>query len=129
MKWYTSNPARFEMEKHLLSRHHPGVKIIIKGGRMRVLKQLKTQQNTYSIEGEFPSNFPYSPMKVYICSPKLKKSPPHRYSGGRLCLHGPNDVGAETSAKVYLDWAAQWIRTYERWLTGKPWPSKNVSRL
>ena len=129
MKWYTNNPVRFEMEKHLLGRHHPGVKIIIKDGRTQVLKQLKTHQDTYLIEGEFPNNFPYSPMKVYIRNPVLKGSPPHQYNGDLLCLHGPNDVGPETTAKVYLDWAIQWIRTYERWLNGEVWPPKNISRL
>jgi len=129
MKWYTNNPTRFEMEKHLLSRHHPGAKIIIEDGRVRVLKQFKTRRDTYLIEGEFPTNFPYSPMAVYIRSPALKKSPPHRYSGNQLCLHGSNDVGPETTAKVFLDWTIQWIRIYEQWLKGKPWPTTNVSRL
>ncbi len=129
MKWYKSNPQRFEIEKKLLAQHHPGVKIVIKGSKMSVFKGFATSRDSYLIEGVFPSQYPYSPMKVFIREPRLKKSPPHQYGRGQLCLYGTSDVRPETTAKVYLDWSEQWIRNYERWLEGKPWPNTNRGQL
>jgi len=125
MKWYESNPARFEMEKRLLARFHPGVKIIKKSGKMHVLKKFRTRKDTYLLDAIFPDRFPYSSVQVFVRQPRLKKSPPHQFSGGQICLHGSRDVGPETTAKVYLDWAVQWIKTYERWLDGETWPPTN----
>ena len=125
MRWHRSNPIRFELEKRLLAQCHPGVKMIIKNGRVKILKRIKTRKNTYHVEARCPKDFPYSPIKVFVREPRLKESSPHRYSESQLCLHGPGDVGPETTAKVYLDWAVQWIRIYERWLDGKPWPETN----
>ncbi|MHC4728284.1 MAG: hypothetical protein ACYS17_13770 [Planctomycetota bacterium] len=104
-----------------------GVKIVIKNRKMRVLKKFRTRKDTYLIEAVFPDRFPYSPMEVFVRQPRLKKSPPHQYSKGQLCLHESGGVGPETTAKVYIDWAIQWIRLYERWLGGKSWPPTNYS--
>jgi len=125
MKWFESNPERLEIEKRLLARYHPGTKIIKKHGKLKVVKRVVTTRNTYIVEGVFADRFPYAPMKVYLRKPRLKRSPPHRYSSKHLCLHKRNDVGPQTTAKVYLDWAVQWICTYERWLDGEPWPETN----
>ena len=125
MRWYKANPTRFEMEKMLLAKHHPGVKLIIEHGKVRVLKRFRTRKDIYHIEGIFPDKFPYAPLRVFVRKPALRKSPPHRYGGGQLCLHGSRDIGPETTAKVYLDWAVQWLKIYEKWLKGKPWPDTN----
>lgn len=125
MEWYETNRTRFEIEKQLLARHHPGSKIIIKNKQMSVLKPVKTRKDCYLVEAIFGSHHPYSNMKVFVREPGLRNSPPHRFSGGELCLHGSDDVGPETTAKVYLDWAVQWIKTYERWLDGEDWPDTN----
>ena len=125
MKWYRSDPERFAVEKMLLARHHPGVKIVIKDGEMSVFKKLATPRNNYLIKAKFSDRHPYSPMEVYIVEPCLRNTPPHQYSEGRLCLHGNSNVGSETTAKVYLDWAEQWIHIYERWLKTHRWPQTN----
>lgn len=125
MKWHELNPSRLAIEKRLLAQYHSGAKIIIKGGKMRVIKQIVTSRNTYLIEAIFADRHPYSPMQVYIREPRLKKKPEHMYSGGQLCLHKSNEVGPGTTAKVYLDWTVQWILTYERWLEGGKWPKTN----
>lgn len=129
MQWYQLDNKRFELEKELLRRYYPGSKIIIEHGIARVEKALISRQDVYLLKGIYPSTFPYSPMHVYIDSPDLEKTPPHLFNEGRLCLHGPNDVGPQTSAKIYLDWAKQWILIYERWLRGVPWPKTNISQL
>ncbi len=129
MIWFKNNPQRFEVEKKLLVRFHPGVKIIIKDGQMSVLKELVTSKDIYLIEAKYSDRHPYSPMKVFIREPYLKNTPPHQYGEGRLCLHDENDVGPETTAKLYLDWAEQWIHIYERWLEGKPWPNTNRGQI
>jgi hypothetical protein len=125
MKWFELNPQRFEIEKCLLAQYHPGSKLIKKHGKLKVTKHLITDLDTYIIEGVFSDRHPYLPMDVYIREPPLEGSPPHRYSTEHICIHGPGDVGPETTAKVYLDWAVQWINTYERWLNGEPWPETN----
>jgi len=125
MKWYESNPIRFEIEKRLLAKAHPGCRLVIKDGRMKLQKTLQLRKNCYQIEGIFSDNYPYSHMRFFVFSPPLKNSPPHRYGDGELCTHGSSDVSSETTAKVYLDWAIQWLQTYERWLDGEPWPETN----
>ncbi len=126
MKWYESNPERFEIEKRLLARHHRGSTLIIQGGEVKLAKRVTTQRGTYDVEGVFADGHPYTPMCFFIRYPRLRGSPPHRYDDGRLCLHEPGQAGPETTAKVYLDWTIQWIRIYERWLDGTPWPETNA---
>jgi hypothetical protein len=125
MKWYESNPIRFEIEKRLLARYHHGSRIIIEKGKMKVQKRFHGSKEVYLVEGIFSDRHPYSPMNFYIKEPRLKNSPPHKFSDGWLCLHGSDDVGPETTAKVYMDWAIQWLQTYERWLDGEEWPDTN----
>ena len=125
MKWYEQNPARFEIEKRLLARHHHGAIIVIKNGRVRVLKKVVGRKDTYSVEAIFSNQHPYSAMEVYIRCPRIKGNPPHMYSKERLCLHDTGDVGPETTAKIYLDWTVQWVMTYEGWRDGKSWPRTN----
>lgn len=125
MEWYQTNRNRFEIERQFIGKHHPGSKIIIKNGQASVLKAFKTRKDCYLVEAIFSKRHPYSAMRVFIREPALKGSPPHKFSSGELCLHGADDVGPETTAKVYLDWADQWIKAYERWLDGEDWPDTN----
>jgi hypothetical protein len=125
MKWYESNPERLAVERCLLAKHHRGAKLIIKDGQMSVVKRIYTRRNTYVIEGIFADIHPYSPMQFYIREPRLATPTRHMYSGGQMCLHEPGSVGPQTTAKVYLDWAIQWIDLYERWLDGEDWPETN----
>ena len=125
MKWYDLNPERLAIEKRLLARHHRGVQLQIEKARMHVVKRIRGRYGTYVVQGTFADQHPYSPMQFKIVSPPLKGTPPHRFPEGELCLHGPGEVGPETTAKIYLDWAQQWIQTYEDWLDGKTWPTTN----
>lgn len=125
MIWFKTNRSRFIAEKVLLARFHPGAKMVIKNSRMSVFKQIVTSKDIYLIEAQYSDKHPYRPMNVFIREPRLKKSPPHQYIKGQLCLHDLRDVGPETTAKIYLDWAKQWIGIYERWLEGEPWPDTN----
>jgi hypothetical protein len=125
MKWYESNPERFEIEKRLLARHHRGSKLIIKDGEVKLAKRVATGRDTYDVEGIFACDHPYTPMSFYIRRPSLRGGPPHRYGDGGLCLHNPGQAGPETTGKIFLDWTIQWILTYERWLDGEPWPETN----
>ena len=125
MKWYKQDPLRFEVEKRLLARHYPGAKLVIKGGAASIHLRIVTKKDTYHLEAVFGSRHPYSSMAVYVHRPRLKGNPPHRYPSKSLCLNGSRDVGPETTAKVYLDWAVQWINAYEQWRAGKPWPKTN----
>ena len=126
-KWYERDPARFEIGKRLLAQFHPGMKLVIQKGILRFRKQVVTARNTYQVEGIFGASHPYDPMAIFIRHPPLKQNPPHRFSGGRICLHGQGDIGPETTAKMYLDWTIQWLKTYEAWLAGKSWPKTNRS--
>jgi hypothetical protein len=125
MKWYELNPERMAIEKRLLAEHHRGVVLTIKHGRMHVIKPIRGRYSTYTVQGTFADEHPYAPMQFVVVKPPLRGTPPHRFMGGQLCLHGPGDVGPETTAKIYVDWAEQWIQTYEDWLDGKPWPPTN----
>ncbi len=125
MKWYQRDPGRYAIEKRLLAKFHRGAKIKIEGGKMSVFKKVVGRKDTYLVETIFSSQHPYSPMQVHVRQPCLKRSSPHKFFGSHICIHGTNDVGPETTAKVYLDWAVQWIKTYENWLDGKPWPETN----
>ena len=121
MRWYELNPGRFEIERRLLARFHPGAKLIIKKRRMRVVLEVITDIDIYLVEGVFADDHPYSSMRVYVTEPRLRGSPPHMFGDGELCLHD-GSVGPETTAKVYLDWAKQWLLAYERWREGERWP-------
>jgi len=127
VKWYELDPVRMEIEKRLLAQHHPGGKLIIRNGQVRFKKNIRGRKNTYCVEAIFSDRYPYSPMEVYIRQPSLDESCPHRFSGSHLCLHDSGDVGPETTAKIYLDGTIQWIKTYEKWLDGIPWPKTNHS--
>ena len=125
MKWYKDDPVRFELEKGLINEYHRGVQMFIQNGKVRIEFSIRTTRTTYHLVGHFPDKFPYKPMEFYVKKPRLKRSSPHRYGDGMLCLHTSNDVGPQTTAKVYIDWAKQWVATYEKWLKTGKWPAKN----
>jgi hypothetical protein len=125
MHWYEANKTRFEIEKRLLAQFHPGTRIIIKNGKMKLEHRIAIGRNSYLVEGIFADNHPYSSMQFFVRQPSIRKSSPHRFCDGEICTHGPDDIGPETTAKVYLDWAGDWLRTYEKWLDGEPWPETN----
>jgi hypothetical protein len=126
MKWFEANPLRFELEKRLLGLHHPGCKLIKQKGQFSVQVQILTRKRCYEIKGIFPDRFPNEPMQVQIEKPEITDGPPHyfHYNGG-LCIYGYGDYGPETTAKVYLDWAKQWIGCYENWQKTGSWPKTN----
>jgi hypothetical protein len=125
MKWYELNPERLAVEKRLLAKHHRGTQMRIEKAGIHIIKRIHGRYRTYKVKGIFANSHPYSPMQFYVVKPALKQGTPHRFTDGQLCLHTSADVGPETTAKVYLDWAQQWIKTYEDWLDGKPWPDTN----
>lgn len=125
MKWYTDDPIRFEMEKRLIAKKHKSIRMVIEDSKVRVELIIIASHSSYVLAGFFPDDFPYSPMRFYVRSPKLKKNTPHIYMNGMLCLHGEDDVGPETTAKVYIDWAKQWIEAYEKWLDTGEWSRTN----
>jgi len=119
MKWYEKDPARFVLEKMLLSQFHPDIKLVKEKGLLHIHKTVRGQNGLYKGKLTYPRNFPYQTIRPYVMSPKIRKSP-HRFSSGMLCLHEPDDVGPQTTGKVFCDWFVQWIHSYERWLkTGK----------
>jgi hypothetical protein len=125
MKWYERNPGRFTVEKRLLAKYHPGSRIIIEGGKMRVEKTFRTSRNAYLIRACYTDEHPYSAMVVRIVQPPIKGRPPHCFSDGSLCLHDDKDVGPQTTSVVFLDWAVQWVLCYEQWLDKGKWPETN----
>ena len=127
MTWYQRDPKRFEIEKHILRQRHPGVKLVIKNGKVSVFKKYTTRRQSYLIEGKFPKNYPFLPLAVFIVEPPLKKAPPHQFRDKRLCLHRYNEQTAQLSCSIFLDWAVQWLNNYEKWLEGNKWPANNKS--
>lgn len=126
MKWYEVNPIRFELEKKLLAVHHPGCKLVKESGEYRVELQVKTNIRTYHVTGVFPNRYPNAPMTVHIPQSQIDDYPPHYFDeNGELCLYGCGNVGSETTAKVYIDWAKQWIKCYESWQRTRRWPVNN----
>lgn len=125
MRWYETNKTRFEIERRLLGQFYPDTKIIIEKGIVTLQKRIAAGRNLYLVEGTFANNHPYSSMRFFVRQPHLRNSPPHRFPGDEICTHGLDDIGPETTAKVYLDWAKGWLETYERWLNGVPWPRTN----
>jgi hypothetical protein len=124
MKWYERDPIRFEMERQLLRRFYPDVKLLQKRGSMYIHKTVRGRKNTYTVELTYPEKFPWSPLTSRMLTPKLPMSP-HQYSPGMLCLYEPGDAGPETTGKVFCDWVVQWVYHYERWLRGISWPTKS----
>lgn len=126
MKWYELDVDRFELEKILLRQHHPGCKLIKCDGKYSVELQIRTNKRCYQLRGIYPDQFPNDPMRVQIKSPKLEDCPPHYFSyNGGLCIYGTGNYGPETTAKVYIDWAKQWIKRYEYWQETRIWPETN----
>ena len=126
MKWYEINPLRLELERRLLGQYHPGCKLIKYNGKFTVQLQIRTRKRSYQLSGIFPDRFPNDPMRVRIERPKITDGPPHYFSyDGGLCIYGSGNYGPETTAKVYLDWAKQWIKSYEHWQDMRIWPKTN----
>ena len=120
MSWYIRDPGRFELEKRLLRQFHPDVKLVKKKGLLRIHKHVRGSKATYVGELIYPKRFPYSEIEPYLLSPKIRRSP-HEFSDGQLCLHHSEDVGPETTGKVFCDWFVQWVRHYEKWLRTGHW--------
>ena len=126
MKWFELDPIRFELEINLLRRHHRGCKLIKQNGKYSIQFQVRTTKRSYQLEAIFPDTFPNSPMVVQVKHPKITDFPPHYFGkSGGLCIYGSGNFGPETTAKVYIDWAKQWIKCYEQWQITGVWPVTN----
>lgn len=121
MRWDEKRPERFALERQLLSKFHPGCKLVKKRDQWRVRKRHRGRRDSYEVELVLPKNFPYGMAKAYLLRPRIKKAPHYFPDMGHwLCLNEREDVTVETTIKVYLDWFVQWVGKYERWLkTGK----------
>lgn len=65
----------------------------------------------------------YSP-RVFVESPNLLKSCPHRYSDGSLCLYYPPDRSYSSNsfiANTIVPWVCEWLYFYEIWLETGIW--------
>lgn len=67
---------------------------------------------------------------VFVVSPNLLKSFPHRYPDKSLCLYYPKDksYNYKTSiiANTIIPWTAEWLYFYEKWLETGIWWGKEA---
>jgi len=67
--------------------------------------------------------------KVWVLSPELKATAPHRYKDQSLCLYwykewtwSPN----EDISKTIVPWAALWLYYYEIWMDTSEWLAESA---
>jgi hypothetical protein len=120
MSWDIRYPERFGLEKLLLGRSYPNVKLVKKNGRWRIYITVRTRRNVYVGELIYPEGFPWAHIEPWLLHPKVGNCP-HRFSNGMLCFYEPGDVGPETTGKVFCDWFVEWVRHYEHWLETGNW--------
>jgi len=70
--------------------------------------------------------------KVYVLSPALPRSAPHRYRNGRLCLYLPKEwrwTDGESLPDTIVRWVALWLEYFEIWQQVGKWlgPSSHAT--
>lgn len=129
--WYNENKKRFVYEKDIMNKKHNLFELkkkeddqIYWRGALRTIRG-----NYYAIDIVYPDDFPYSPHKVYIKSPKNIETK-HMWSDGSLCLFKPSDRSwiNTTTASTMVTWAATWLFCYEEYKITGQWPGKEADQ-
>lgn len=74
----------------------------------------------YQIKVEYGGSAP----KVWVLSPALVESAPHRYSDKSLCLYYPQDrswTPQKYICSTVIPWTAEWLAFYEIWCVTEVW--------
>jgi hypothetical protein len=92
-----------------------------------VLAALQANGNPYTLQIDFPSDYPNSLPLVTVRRPTLVTNCVHRYNTGHLCYMHPSfwNPGRHT-LKVVLWRVAKWLNKYEVWKVQGEWPGKEV---
>lgn len=71
--------------------------------------------------------YPYSMPKVWVNSPQLSTTSPHRYGDKQICFLHPSmwNPGSHNLTFV-ISRAAKWLNKYEVWKTKGTWPGAQV---
>ncbi len=128
--WYEGNPDRFLLERGLLKRFYPRARLVLRRGTISAFLRIAGRRRRgYVVRIDYPPNFPSKEPAAFPVEPRITGTP-HQYTKGRLCLHGPSEVGPQTTGKVIADWCVDWIRDYEAWLASgrRRWPRGNQTR-
>lgn len=125
MAWFRERPERYNAEITLIRRRYPSARISFEHGSLVAMLKVQGRSTSYEVKLIYPDSFPYSPPMVYLVKPEIKHAP-HRFSGGGLCVYSEID-GPQISGKVILDWAVQWIFSYETWLKTGHFPKKGLN--
>ena len=120
MKWYEAKIDRFLKERMIIKEFYPTAKMDIKNGHLIALLTVQARKDSYLLEIVYPTGFPYEEPKAYIRKPRIRNAK-HRWKDGSLCVEGKAEPPI-LSGKIVIDWSINWIKAYEDWLDGIPWP-------
>jgi len=113
--WYEDNPGRLLLEKHAMNRRFPAFQLLSTNEGLTWTGYLyPTGTQPYRIALTYPSDFPYSPPKIWVLDPVIR-SPKHQFPDGSLCLMKSTDGTwqTNTSAVTVLAIASTWIWCYD----------------
>ena len=96
------------------------------GGSIKVLVALQTIVRFYTLEIQFPDEYPYSMPKVWVRKPMLQYSP-HRYEGDQICYMHPSlwNPGRHDLTFV-LQRTSKWLSKYEVYRNSTRWPGAGI---
>jgi hypothetical protein len=120
MSWHERDPVRFALEAALLGHHYAGIQLVKQEGLWRIRMAVASPTSTYLLELIYPPRFPLAPVQAFMTSPDIRGAP-HVIGDNLLCMYHKEDIGPETTGKVYTDWAVEWIKRYEKWRQTKVW--------
>jgi len=109
--WYEDNPGRILSEKQAMSKRFPHFQLVKTAEGLTWTGYLYPKGiGSYRIALSYPSDYPYSPPKVWIIEPKIN-APKHQFSDGHLCLMEPSDGTwqTNTTAVTILAMATAWL--------------------
>lgn len=115
--WFLENPARLIQERKEIEQLQMnknwllGVEWTISGIELLVKVEMEAHGQTYELEMEYPSIFPYAPPSI-IPVDKDNWRTEHQYINGPLCLEwGPDNWHSSISGATMLESAYQLIHT------------------
>lgn len=96
-------------------------------GRVCVRTALQTPSQTYVLSVRFPDSYPHEMPRVFVDTPPITMTPPHRYQNGNICYLHPSmwNPGIHNLSFVIAR-AAKWLNKYEVWKHQGRWPGAQI---
>jgi hypothetical protein len=125
MTWWKRDPRRLALEIALLTRAAGG-RFCRSGDTILYDEEIVSDRVPFGLRVRFPEDYPASAPLPFLLYPDLPVTVEiHRYVGGALCVHGPDEWHPNECTGLWLrNRTAAWVYALSDFLRTGVWPLK-----